>query len=177
MVASEAMRYTLLLPLAAALTIFVGCGDGPDAKPTPGYAPTANTTSPARTTTANAPFGPAPKLEKAVVATYPEHGTAVTKQELVTANPLGKQGVCFSAAFTGLGEQARSFRMTVDGQEATLKFEWTIPAADNPRPPRACYIDSPTLAAGRHSIGVAVRASGTPSEPVIQQVTWEFDVR
>jgi len=171
------MRLTLLLPLATAFALLAACGDGQDAKPTPGFRPTAAATSPAGTTTTGSAFGPAPKLEKAIVATFPEHGSAATRAALAAVNPLGTQGVCFSASFTGLPEQARSFRMTIDGQEATLKFGWTIPAADNPRPPRACYGESSSLAAGRHSVVVAVRATGTPSDPVIQQVTWEFDVK
>ena len=178
-VASNNMRLNVVtLGIASALAASIvlasgGCGDGPDAPKTP----SAGSPYAASPGAINASFGPAPKLEKAVVALFPDHGTSVTRDQLAIQNPLGRTGVCFSGSFTGLAEQARSFRMTVDGKEATLQFEWTVPAPDNPRPPRACYLESAKLAVGRHKVGVTVRASGSPAEPVLQEVNWEFDIK
>ena len=166
-------RYAFSAGLLVAALAVVGCGDGPDKPPSPSATPTA-----VRSALPPAPaFGAAPRLEKAVTDTFPEHGTSIPRDLLPLQNPLGRSGVCFAASFEGLPEQARSFRMLVDGTEATLQFEWTVPAANNPRPPRACYVDSAKLGVGRHAIAVQVRANSVPSSPVIQAITWEFDIQ
>ena len=165
--------FTLAPALLLGAMMTSNCGDGPD-RPSPSV---ASPTSVGSANPSTPPFGAAPRLEKAVTAIFPEHGTSIPRDLLPLQNPLGRSGVCFAASFEGLPEQARSFRMSVDGIEATLQFEWTVPAANNPRPPRACYVDSAKLGVGRHAIAVQVRANSVPSSPVIQAVTWEFDVR
>ena len=164
---------TLAPALLLGAMLSANCGDGPD-RPSPSV---ASPTSVGSTVPSVSAFGPAPRLEKAVTAIFPEHGTSIPRDLLPLQNPLGRTGVCFAASFDGLPEQARSFRITLDGQEATLQFEWTVPAANNPRPPRACYTESARLTAGRHAVAVQVRSTSVPSAPVIQSVTWEFDVK
>lgn len=156
-----------------AFTAFVAaCGDG-KTEVTP--------TIPAAVATATAPtgtgFGPPPAASTAVLDLFPRHATAVTRADLLAANPLDKIGVCFAASFTGLPDEARSFTMRVDGKESTLDFAWTVPAGNNPRPPRACYEESDKLAPGRHTVAVAVRASSSQQQAPRETITWEFDLK
>jgi hypothetical protein len=166
----EEVRTTLIsLAAAAALLGLVACGDGPD----------ATATQPPRTpvpTDATPTLAPSPVLGKAVLELMPAHAASVSQAATRTADPRLPKLPCFTASFDGLPDQARWFRVSLDGKEVTTSLTWVVQSNRPEIPPKACYATSEGLSPGRHAMTIVVRDPVSPAAAPRETINWTFDV-
>lgn len=160
----------VVIGVGVASVIWLGGGDDED------DAPPANAENTATPTLTAGDFGPAPRLGDWILDVYPIHASAIPQAETRTTNPNDPRGVCFEASFHDLPENARWFRMAVDGEEVTTQGIWIVESEVNPTGGTFCYDPPEGLEVGVHEAAVSVQNPSAPSQPTRQIVAWKFEV-
>ena len=153
------------------------------AKDTPSASASAQTRStPTPQASAVSKFGVPPVLGGNVTDVAPGWGKSVKQAATRTTNRGNPSGVCADVSYNPPATSNLWFRMAVDGQEVTSKL--TVIGHDKAAPVQTpqvstatiCYPPAEGLSVGIHTAAVSVQNPQNPQAPIVQTVSWKFEV-